>query len=75
MDYDSGFIAWGLLEMGMVSSNSVLTREFYQLEKLVESHTEKHRQTASALLCYRLGRRSTRGCREVKRSGRGGGVG
>lgn len=35
----------------------------------MESHTEKHRQTASALLCYRLGQRSTRRMSRGQRSG------
>lgn len=33
MDYESGFIALGLLEMGMVSSKSVLTGEFYPTQR------------------------------------------
>lgn len=38
-------------------------------EKLVKPHTEKHRQTGSALLCGRQVQRSIKGHQEVKRSG------
>lgn len=67
-DYDSGFIALELLNLGFEVEFLEISayKGNLSVEKLVEPHTEKHRQTASALLCGRQGQRSTQGHREVK---------